>query len=197
MGEPATANGAASKRGRIQYLRDKFTLLRKRFGRARRWFRARYMKIDPRTLGLYRIVLGALLVGNCIHHWTYARTYYSNQGVLTNHFHLFRPSGAFNFSLFHSFSSLSEVHVAFGLSLICYFLFMVGWHARLFAVLSCVWVTSMDHRLIMVENGGYVVVNLTIFWACFMPIGQRFSNHFRNQHLPIHHLQLKLYHQIF
>ncbi|MSP24092.1 MAG: hypothetical protein EXR75_02790 [Myxococcales bacterium] len=134
-----------------------------------------YGVADPRTLGLARIVAGLLLAANCIRHWSVARLYYSNEGVLTNHFHLFRPSGDFNFSLFHAFSSLPEVHIAFALALACHLLFAIGYRARLFAVLSSVWVASLDNRLVMVENGGYVVVNLLIFWLCFLPTGQRFS----------------------
>src|SRR5690606_395314 len=66
-------------------------------------------------------------------------------------------------------------HVAFALSLLCYLLLMVGYRARLFAVLSLIWVTSMDNRLVMVENGGCFVVNLMTFWAMFLPLGDRFS----------------------
>ncbi len=141
----------------------------------RRWFRPRYLRLDPRTLGLYRIIVGVLLCADCLRHWSFARRYYSNEGILSNHWHLYAPSSDFNFSLFHSFSTLAEVHVAFALSFVCYALFAVGYKTRLFTVLACVWVTSMDNRLVMVENGGYVVVNLTVFWAMFLPTGRRFS----------------------
>jgi hypothetical protein len=67
------------------------------------------------------------------------------------------------------------VHVAFAASMACYFLFMIGWRTRLFSILSTLWVTSMDNRLVLVENGGYVVVNLMCFWAMFLPTGKRFS----------------------
>ena len=133
------------------------------------------MYADPRTIAFTRIVIGTLLVLDCIRHWVEAERYYSNDGVLTNHWLLFRPSSDFNFSLFSSFSTPEEVHVAFGASLICYFLFAVGYKSRLFNVLSLIWVTSMDNRLLLIENGGYVVVNLITFWLCFMPTGQRFS----------------------
>ena len=52
---------------------------------------------------------------------------------------------------------------------------MVGWHARLFAALTFLSMTSLDNRLVMVENGGYVVVNLVTLYACFLPIERRFS----------------------
>jgi len=139
------------------------------------WLRDHYMVLDPRTLGLFRIVLGFLVTGDCARHWAEAQRFYSNEGILSNHYHLFRPSSGFNFSLFHSFSSLGEVHVAFALATLCHFLFWIGWRTRLFSVLSFVLVTSIDNRLVMVENGGYVVVNLLVGWAMFMPTGQRFS----------------------
>jgi hypothetical protein len=143
--------------------------------RAYLWMRARYGGMDARTAGLYRIVLGFLCAADCIRHWWVAPTFYSNDGVLKNHYHLFAPSSGYNFSAYHAFSSVGEVHVAFALSLLCHLCLMVGWRARLFSILSCILVTSLDNRLVMVENGGYVVVNLTAMYAVFLPIGRRFS----------------------
>ncbi|HRI64614.1 MAG TPA: HTTM domain-containing protein [Polyangium sp.] len=139
------------------------------------WLRDNYMTMDPRTLGFFRLVLGFLVTGDCLRHWWEARVYYSNAGVLTNHYHLFRPSSGFNFSLLHAFSTLEEVHVAFAIMTLCHICFWIGWNTRFFSVLSWIIVASIDNRLVMVENGGYVVVNLLVGWAVFMPTGQRFS----------------------
>jgi predicted DCC family thiol-disulfide oxidoreductase YuxK len=146
-----------------------------RLRRAGAWIRDHYLVADPRTLGLFRLFLGFLVVGDCVRHWKEARWFYSNAGVLTNHYHLFRPSSGYNFSIYHAFSSLEEVHVAFALSFIAYFCFFIGWHTRVFSIATFLLVTSMDNRLVMVENGGYVVVNLVCCWAMFMPLGRRFS----------------------
>jgi hypothetical protein len=140
-----------------------------------RWIRDHYCVIDVRTAGLFRIVLGFLCATDTIRHWVEARWAYCNAGVLTNHYHLFRPSSGYNFSLFHAFSSIEEVHVAFALAVLCHLCFLVGWHARLFSVVSFVLMTSLDNRLVMVENGGYVVVNLLCAWAIFLPTERRFS----------------------
>ncbi len=139
------------------------------------WFRDHYLTMDPRTLGLFRLVLGFLVTGDCLRHWYEARIYYSNAGVLTNHYHLFRPTSGFNFSFLHAFSTIEEVHVAFALMFLCHFFFWIGWHSRIFSVLSWIFVTSIDNRLVLVENGGYVVVNLLVGWAMFLPTGERFS----------------------
>lgn len=152
--------------------------VRARLRSAKQWLLRHHGTADLRTLGLFRIVFGSLLAGDCVRHWREASWAYSNEGVLSNHFHLYlsyRPSDAYSFSLFHAFSSPAEVHVAFALSLACYLCLAIGWKTRLFAILSFLFVTSMDSRLPLVENGGYVVVNLLALWTMFMPTGARFS----------------------
>lgn len=139
------------------------------------WIRDHYCVMEPRTAGIYRWVVGFLCVADMLRHWGEARWFYSNEGVLSNHYHLFRPSSGYNFSVFHAFSSLGEVHVIFGLFVLCHFFFMIGWRTKLFSILSFIAVTSLDNRLVMVENGGYVVVNLVVAYAMFLPTGKRFS----------------------
>ncbi len=139
------------------------------------WIRETYCHVDPRTAGLFRIVLGFLMATDAMRHWSEASWAYSNDGVLTNHYHLYRPDSGWNFSLFHAFSSMHEVDLAFALAIVCHLCLLVGWHSRLFAVVSFVIVTSLDNRLVMVENGGYVVVNLIAFYAMFLPLERRFS----------------------
>ena len=134
-----------------------------------------YARVDPRTAGIFRIALGALMAGDALRHWHEADWAYSNAGVVTNHYHLFRPDSPYNFSIFHAFSSTDEVAFAFAVAFACHVCLMIGWHARLFAIVSCLIVTSLDNRLVMVENGGYVVVNLVAAYAMFLPIERRFS----------------------
>ena len=148
---------------------------RETFAHAYRWFVARYAVADPRTLGLARIVVGLLLCANTARHWSVARLYYSNAGVLSSAELLAHPSSDFNFSIFTAFSTPAEVNVAFACALACHVCFTVGWNTRVFAALACLWVTSLDNRLVLVENGGYVVVNLLVLWLAFLPTGARFS----------------------
>ena len=146
-----------------------------RLERVRRFFVDRYMTIDPRTAAVYRIALAALLIADTIRHWNEVRMLYTRSGVLSNDYHLYRPTSGYEFSFFHAFSTLEEVHVCFALGLLCHIAMLVGYRSRLFAFLSFVFVTSMDSRVPFVENGGYIVVNLACFWAAFLPIGTRFG----------------------
>jgi hypothetical protein len=151
---------------------------KRRFEKLRRFgafMHEHYFHMDPRTAGFFRIVLGFLCATDAMRHWWVADRFYSNEGVLTNHWHLFKPSSGHNFSVYHAFSTLPEVHLAFALSVFCHLCLMVGWHARLFSIIAFILVTSLDNRLVMVENGGYVVVNLVAMYAMFLPIDRRYS----------------------
>ncbi|MFO0593499.1 MAG: HTTM domain-containing protein [Polyangiaceae bacterium] len=141
----------------------------------RRWIWDRYCKIDPRTLGLFRIVLGSLCTIDVIRRWQEARLFYSSEGVLTNHFLLYRPFEPHNLSLWNAFSTPAEVHVIFAIAALCHVMFLVGYRTRLFNALSFVLIVSLDQRLVMIENGGYVILNLLVGYALFMPVGLRFS----------------------
>lgn len=143
--------------------------------RVRAFLVEHYAGIDTRSVGLFRIVFGFLLAANTVRLWAERYWLYDNDGVLPNHVYLFRPNGTWHFSLFLSFSTPAEVNLAFGLTTLVFVLFMIGWRARLLSVVSFVLVTSLDSRLILVENGGYVVVNLLASWAMFLPTDARFS----------------------
>lgn len=147
-------------------------------GRLRRgftWFEETYCRADLRWLGVFRILLGLLLTVDLLRRWAAATDFYTNQGVLPNHFSLFRPLGRDVFSLYHAFSTLPEVNVAFALTLVIFLVFTVGYRTRLFHVLSLICITSLNSRNLLVENGGTVVVNLLCFWTLFFPLGKRLS----------------------
>jgi predicted DCC family thiol-disulfide oxidoreductase YuxK len=143
--------------------------------RASDWFRKHYLAVDPRWLGVFRIVFGSLLFADGARRWYYARAFYSNDGILPNHFSLFRPMGRHVFSLYHAFSTMGEVSVAFALTLFVFAMFLIGFKTKLFHILSAVCITGLNARNIFVENGGTVVVNLLVVWTLFLPLGRRLS----------------------
>jgi predicted DCC family thiol-disulfide oxidoreductase YuxK len=139
------------------------------------WFEERYCQADLRWLGVFRVFFGLLLIADLLRRWAVATDFYTNDGVLPNHFSLFRPLGRDVFSIYHAFSTLPEISVAFALTLLVYLAFTVGYRTRLFHVLSLLCVTSINARNLLVENGGTVVMNLLCFWTLFLPLGQRLS----------------------
>jgi predicted DCC family thiol-disulfide oxidoreductase YuxK len=144
-------------------------------GRLLAFLNDRYRSLDPRWLGLFRICFGCLLITELGYRWSYARLLFSNDGVLPNHFSLFAPMGQDLFSIYHVFSTIEEVHVAFALTLIVFGCFTLGYRTRLFHVLSAILITSLHSRNLFTENGGSVVTHSLATWTVFLPLGRCFS----------------------
>lgn len=147
-------------RDRLIRLRDAFAV----------WFRA-----DPRALGLFRIAFGLLCLADVLRRVPWIGVFYSNEGVLTNHYGLFRPHADYTISLLHALGRPEEVAVFFGLTAVCLVFFTIGLYTRLFHALSAVAMLSIHSRNILLENGGDVVMNLWWVWTFFLPLGRRFS----------------------
>lgn len=137
--------------------------------------RDRYLSADVRWLGIFRVALGTLLVVEVLRRWYYAPAFYTNDGLLPNHYSLFAPMGRNVFSIYHAFSSYGEVSVAFLLTLFVFLAFTAGYRTKLFHALSALCITSLNARNLFVENGGTVVVNILTLYTLFLPLGARFS----------------------
>jgi hypothetical protein len=143
-----------------------------------RWgdfLRERYLTVDVRWLGIFRIALGTLLVVELLRRWYYAVPFYTNDGLLPNHYSLFSPMGGSVFSIYHAFSTYGEVSLAFFATLCVFVAFTLGYRTKLFHVLSALCITSLNARNLFVQNGGTVVVNILTLYSLFLPLGARFS----------------------
>lgn len=162
-----------------------YLVARRRFGGAA-WFREAdqprtfrqvvrdaYLVFDRRTLGFARIVIGFLLVTDLFRRTGTWEDMFSNEGVLPNHVNLFRSYG--NFTLLNAFSTPAELWALWVVILATFVCVLVGYKTRVAHVLALVFVTSLDGRVLLIENGGYVVYNLLLLWTAFLPMGDRFS----------------------
>jgi hypothetical protein len=146
----------------------------------KRWLdllRDRYLAVDARTLGFFRICFGLHLLANL-----YDRTkgidalaFYTNEGVLPNHFALFAPMGERQWSLLYPFSTPAQVQVAFTFIGLVYAAYVVGWCTKLAQILVVVCLLSLTNRNLILQNGGIVVTNVVAIWTMFLPLGARFS----------------------
>jgi len=130
---------------------------------------------DLRSLALMRIALGALLIGDILPRIAQVDALYSNDGVLTNHFALYRPLAPHQLSFYFAASSTRDVTVVFLLTLVVYFLFAIGFKTRLFHILSFVCVTSLHTRNLLAELPSDAVLHVWLAWSLFLPLGARFS----------------------
>jgi predicted DCC family thiol-disulfide oxidoreductase YuxK len=120
--------------------------------------------------------MGLVLLADLFRRWRWLKEFYSNDGVLPNHNHLFnlREVGRV-WSIYHAFSTPGENHFAFAVTLLVYVAFLVGFRTRAFHIVSLLCLVSLASRNILLENAGtYAAIALLAFTA-FLPLGSRFS----------------------
>jgi hypothetical protein len=146
-----------------------------RFSQRFSGFSARYLALDPRSLGLVRIYLGCLLLADLLRRIPHLSTWYTNAGPLPNHVLLWRPIAEYQFSLFFLVTHRGEAVFLFGLCGLAFALFAAGYRTRLMHFLSLVAICSLHNRVAIVEDGSEVTTRLLTFWTLFLPMGARFS----------------------
>jgi hypothetical protein len=137
----------------------------------------RYCTVDLRTLALFRIAFGILLLRD-LFDWTLGwngLNFFTDQGVLPAYGVLkaaiHQPEWGFMFGV----TTPGQLHVAVGLMTAVYVAYMVGWHTRVMQCLVIVILLSLDHRDVLLQNGGVVAINTIAVFSAFLPLGGRFS----------------------
>lgn len=143
--------------------------------RLRAYFARNYLSFDPRTLGLFRICFGAMLLLDLCFRTKVIEHFYSNQGMLPNHTLLWAPPAPRLFSLFFTLSTPTEVAVGMTICALVFTSLLVGYHTRLCQVLAWICLISLNTRVSVLENGGDMVMNILTTFTMFLPLGQRFS----------------------
>lgn len=134
-----------------------------------------YLTLDRRVLGLFRIYFGLLLLIDILRRIPVATFFYTNDGVLSNHYSLFAPLLRPYFSIYTAFSTPLEVKALMWLSAIAYVFYIVGWRTRVWQIAAIFLYTGVNLRNVFIENGGCVVVTILVIWTAFLPLGDRFS----------------------
>lgn len=134
-----------------------------------------YFSIDPRTLGLFRICLGAMLLLDLFFRAQVYEHFYSNDGLLPNHTLLWAPPAPRLFSLFFTLSTPGEAAVAMAVCGLVFTSLLVGYRTKLSQILSFICLVSLNTRVSPLENGGDMVMNILTTFTMFLPLGRRFS----------------------
>ena len=140
-----------------------------------RLFRDLYFTFDRRTLGFTRILLGFLLLMDVCHRGRAWLDMYSTIGVLPTPLNLQRPQAWGAFSIFNAFNTPGELRVLWVIMAVNAVFLMVGYQTKVAQMAALVLHVGMNGRVLLIENGGYVVNNLLILWTMFLPMGDRFS----------------------
>lgn len=144
--------------------------------------------IDARSLALFRIGLGALLVVDLVVRAMDLRWHYTDEGLLPRELMVKladRPAGMWHWSL-HLFNGTFAMQAfMFALAGAFAVLLMLGWRSRWMAFASWLLLTSLHLRNPAILNAGDTLLRMLTFWAMFVPLGGRFSIDAKRRNLPL------------
>ena len=135
----------------------------------RRHLSATYFSFDPRSLALFRILFGAVLLFDLYERYQGVDYWYTSDGLLG------RPDLSYKFTLFAMVSTHDQAVFAMALCGLVFLAFVLGFKTRLAHFLALICFVSLNGRAVMLENGGNYVMALLCLWSLFLPLGKRFS----------------------
>ncbi len=143
-----------------------------------------WLRLDLRSLGLFRILLGALLLWHLGCRWVWIDTLYTSAGVLPAkyipHYGDWLANLQFLFAWYgNPLVQLEDwpwaVRAYFIVAAICYTMLLLGWRTRLSTALSLLFFAWLSHRNRHVMIGADYVMAAMLLWSLFLPLGARFS----------------------
>ena len=133
----------------------------------------RCVRIDSRSLALFRILLGLLVVADVLLRSRNFSFYYDNQGVVPES--IVNTTMTESFSLFHLTSDPTLIAILFAVHLLVGIQLIAGYKTRIAVIVSFLFVVSLDHHNPYVTSYADVLFRLLLFWAIFLPLGERWS----------------------
>lgn len=138
------------------------------------WLRERY-GLDLRSLALFRIGLGSILLYDLTNRLIYLQDHYTDSGVLPRWVLTQKVMGPWDLSLHLVAGNSAIVSLFFIIGILAAFCILFGYKTRLALVTSIVLVTSLQQRNPLILQSGDHVIKMLLFWAIFLPVSERFS----------------------
>lgn len=131
-------------------------------------------RIDYRSLALFRVLLGVLLLIDLIIRFQHLQVFYANSGVLPNEY-IYNVTEYFQPSVLLAFEGLLPVYFFFTFALLVYLCFILGIYTRVTTFALWIVTFSLINRNPFVLSSGYSILYLLIFWSMFLPLGRYYS----------------------
>ncbi|MWV41840.1 HTTM domain-containing protein [Natrialba sp. INN-245] len=132
------------------------------------------VRIDTRTLAVFRVFAGILVLADLVARSRNFSYFYTNDGVVPQSLaHDLSSSGAF--SVFHYTTDPTVIAALFVVQALIAVQLIVGYKTRIATVLTFLFVVSLDHHNPLVTSYADILFRLLLFWAIFLPLGERWS----------------------
>ncbi|WP_353259563.1 hypothetical protein [Prochlorothrix hollandica] len=133
------------------------------------------LTLDRRSLALFRILLGLILLADLITRAGDLRAHYTDWGVLPRSVLLTGLLNPWHWSL-HLSSGLAVVQaLLFALAGLAALGLILGYRTQTMVLISWILLLSLHNRNPLILNAGDVELRLLLFWGFFLPLGDRFS----------------------
>lgn len=131
--------------------------------------------VDTRSLALFRIGLGILIVVDLISRSFDLKAFYTDEGAIPRTLSIADTQNTFFWS-FHMLNGTWQVQAAlFLLAGVFALMLIIGYHTRLVTIMSWIFMLSLHVRSPLILDGGDYLFRLLLFWSIFLPLGSCFS----------------------
>lgn len=129
---------------------------------------------DLRTLALFRVCLGGVIIADLILRARDLTAHYSDQGIMPRA-ELLGPLQGWRPSLHLATGSAWGEGILFLIAGLFALAMVVGYRTRLAALVSWLFLISLQARNPILVQGGDDLLRMLLFWSMFLPLGARFS----------------------
>jgi hypothetical protein len=130
---------------------------------------------DIRPLGLYRIVVGALVLHDTLRRTAAFRAWHTDEGVLPRAAVFEGVARPWRFSLLDMMGPTDLVAVFFVFGAISALCLLLGYRTRLATFCTWIFLVSVQERNLGVTDSSDTVLRVMLFWLIFSPAGAAFS----------------------
>lgn len=145
------------------------------------WSHSRLHKIsciDARSLALFRVALGIVVLLDLVQRSKHALTHYSDAGVYSRT-DAFASLDPFRWSILFANGTARFAEMVFWVGIIATIAMILGWKTRLATILVWVIVVSVQTRNSHLNSGADTLIRLSLFWGMLLPLGTVWSlDHF-------------------
>ena len=138
----------------------------------------RIFGLDLRSLALFRISLGFLVVIDTILRLGDLKAHYTDQGVLPRHI-LIDPASnllsEFGISAYFLGGSTPFILALMLLQIVIGFALIIGFKTRFVTVVAWLLIISLHSRNPLIITGGDSLLSVLLMWSIFLPLGARYS----------------------
>lgn len=131
--------------------------------------------IDPRSLALFRVLMGTLLLADLFIRSGDLTAMYTDGGMFSRAEICYRVTSPWNWSFHFGSGAFGYQSMLFALAALFAFALLIGFETRLATIASWLMLVSLHHRVPPILSGADILFRMLLFWAMFLPLERIWS----------------------